>query len=239
MATSVKECATMIEAVKVAGVRLSIGYRLHYDPFHIEMMRLAQLEKVGQIKHIILQNSMLADDTSNWRLNKKMAGGGPLVNNGIYCIQAALYLTGKFPIAVEASFAENPDPERFQDIEAGIHWKLYFEDGLIADCESHYTKEQDLMRVETTNGWFQLEPAFAYKGLNLTSSEGPLKISPINQQAAQLEDFSQCILSNKDSRVPAEMGLRDIEIIEAIYQSATTKKRISLNLEKYAFIPTY
>src|SRR3954469_18921101 len=37
MANSVADCDAMIAACKKAGVKLSVGYRLHFDPFHEEL----------------------------------------------------------------------------------------------------------------------------------------------------------------------------------------------------------
>ena len=42
MANTVEECDRIIAACKAAGVKLSVGYRLHFDPYHKEMMRLAK-----------------------------------------------------------------------------------------------------------------------------------------------------------------------------------------------------
>lgn len=40
MAVKVADCDRMIQACKDAGVMLSIGYRLHFEPYNKEMMRL-------------------------------------------------------------------------------------------------------------------------------------------------------------------------------------------------------
>ena len=239
MAMDMDECAAIMEAVELAGLRFSIGYRLHFDPFNKEMMRLGQQEKFGSVEKMILKNGMDIGDSSPWRLKKDLAGGGPLMNNGIYCVQAALYITGKFPVAVEASFAPVTDKKRFKEVEEGITWTLFFDNGVEAYCESSYTKEQDFMRAEAEYGWFELEPAFAYNGIKGKTSEGEMQFDEINQQAMQMDDFAQCIQTGKETRVPAEMGLRDMEIIEAIYESARTKKRIKLDLQKYAPVPVY
>src|SRR6266496_152759 len=42
MATSVDDCNKMIDACHKAKVKLGIGYRLHYDPYHLEMVRLSK-----------------------------------------------------------------------------------------------------------------------------------------------------------------------------------------------------
>src|SRR6185503_7876054 len=40
MALSVEDCDAMIAACKKAGKMLSIGYRLHFEPYNLEMVRL-------------------------------------------------------------------------------------------------------------------------------------------------------------------------------------------------------
>lgn len=239
MAMNKKECLDIMEAVDQAGVRFSMGYRLHFDPFHKEMMRLGQQEVLGRLKHLELRNSMDIGDSSPWRLDKELAGGGPLFNNGVYCVQAAIYITGQFPIAVEAEFAPITDPERFNEVEEGILWTLFFDNDIVATCESSYSKDQNLMRAEAENGWFELSPAYEYDGLKGRTSEGEMDVKPVNQQAIQMDDFAQCIQSDKESRVPAEMGLRDVDIMTAIYEAARTGKRIELELQQYATIPEY
>ena len=37
-----------------------------------------------------------------------------------------------------------------------------------------------------------------------------------------MDDFAQCIMNNKPSRVSGGEGLRDVKIMQAIYESART-----------------
>ncbi|PZR28811.1 MAG: glucose-fructose oxidoreductase [Citrobacter freundii] len=236
MACSVEDCREMISIVQQTGVRFSMGYRLHFDPYNQEMMRLGQHEQFGAIDKMLLQNSYTIEP-GVWRLKHSLAGGGPLVNNGIYCVQAAMYITGKLPIAVEATFAAVTDPGKFSEVEEGINWTMYFGNGVIAECETNYSKEQNIMRVDAEQGWFELSPAYEYEGLKGRSSRGEIHFGPVNQQARQMDDFARCIIEDIPTRVPAEMGLRDMEIITAIYESATTGKRIELNLGEFVALP--
>ena len=236
MACSLDECHAMIAAVEEANVRFSMGYRLHFDPFNQEMMRLGQHEQFGAVERMLLQNSHTIEP-GVWRLQRSLAGGGPLMNNGIYCIQAAMYISGKLPVAVEAGFAPVTDPEKFSEVEEGINWTMYFGDGVIAQCETNYSKEQNIMRVDAAAGWFELGPAYEYKGLRGRTSKGDMHFGPANQQARQLDDFARCIIEDLPTRVPAEMGLRDMQIITAIYQAAHSGKRVSLELDEYVTLP--
>ncbi|MCU7375726.1 Gfo/Idh/MocA family oxidoreductase [Paucibacter sp. O1-1] len=197
-------------------------------------MRLGQGEKFGQVKKITLLDSMDIGESNQWRLDPKRSGGGPLVNNGIYCIQAAIYITGKLPTVVDARFADKTDPSKFQGLEEGITWTMYFGDEVIADCECSYSKNQNLMRAEAESGWFELDPAYEYEGLKGRTSEGGMDCKPVNQQALQMDDFALCIITDQPSRVPAEMGLRDMKIIAAIYESAEKHSKIDLYLNEFA-----
>lgn len=43
-----------------------------------------------------------------------------------------------------------------------------------------------------------------------------------------MDDFAQCILNNKPTKVPGEEGLRDVKIMMAIYESVRTGKEVKL-----------
>jgi predicted dehydrogenase len=200
-------------------------------------MRLGQNKVLGQVKRIIAKNSMDIGPADQWRLDGALAGGGPLMNNGVYCVQAAQFITGELPKTVNAEFLPKTDTKKFAEVEEGIRWTMEFPSGAIAECETSYTKNDNLLRAEAENGWFELDPAYEYKGLKGRTSEGELDLPSINQQAAQMDEFAKCIQNNTESLVPGEMGLRDVEIMMAIYESARTKQKIGLHLEEFASLP--
>ncbi len=43
-----------------------------------------------------------------------------------------------------------------------------------------------------------------------------------------MDDFASCVMNNRKSKVPGEMGLRDVKILHAIYEAARTGKKIRL-----------
>lgn len=233
MATSVEECERMIEACEQAGVKLSLGYRLHFDPFHREMMRLGKTRELGTITKVLAYNGMDVGSSNQWRLDEDKAGGGPLMDVGIYCVQGAIYTIGQNPTAVTASFVKNTDPEKFDDVEEGMEWKMEFPDGIIAECKTSYKDEYNLLKAETDSGWFQLEPAYEYRGLKGETSVGAMEFEEVNQQALQIDDFARCIAESRESIVPGEMGLRDVKILMAIFEAARTGKRVELHLEPF------
>jgi glucose-fructose oxidoreductase len=227
--TTVADAERAIAAVKAAGIRHSVGYRLHFDPYHQELMRLARERTFGAFTRMKGDLSIVVDKKA-WRTERALAGGGPIMDVGIYVIQAACMAAGGVaPVAVTAREGLKTQPDIFTDVEEAMSWTMEFADGAIAEGSTSYRAGVDFFRAEGPGGWFELGPAFAFRGLAGRTSQGPLKFDPtVNQQARQMDDFALCVLENRESRVPLELGLRDMKIIEAIYESARTGKRVAV-----------
>lgn len=231
MATSVEDCQQMIEACEQAGRKLSIGYRLHFEPYNKEMMRLGRNGVLGSPKQMSGAHSFPLNDPDAWRLDKELAGGGPLMDVGIYVIQASLYTMGQLPTSVMA-WDETQNPENFPEVEGTIRWDLNFPNDVVLHGESSYEGRGNNFRLETTDGWAELAPAYSYGGIQGETSEGSMDFPQVNQQALQMDDFARCILEDDQTIVPGEMGKRDMIIMEAIYESAETGSEVSLDFEE-------
>ena len=217
MATSVKDCKKMIAACEEAGRKLSIGYRLHFDPFNVEMMRLGQNKVYGEMN---LESGFAfnLNDANRWRIKKSMAGGGPLMDLGIYCLQGCIYTFGELPTSVWAKdLTKNHD--FFSEVEGTIEWEMTFPSGK-AYCITSYEDRYGYLTANTEKGELKLSPAFIYNGLKGFTPDGPMTVKPVNQQAVQMDAFAINVLQSTPSIVPGEMGLRDNYIIEKIYESA-------------------
>lgn len=228
MATSVADCQAMIDACKKAGVKLSVGYRMHFDPYGIELMRLQRDKDFGAFTKINADRAFILGEYT-WRINKKLAGGGPMMDIGIYIVQGACMATGETPIAVTAHEEPKLRPELFTEVEETIRFKLEFPGGAVCDGMTSFDHTSDRFRAEGANGWIDFQThAFSYQVGNVVTSRGPLRYPAPNQQALQMDDFADCILSNRETPVPGEMGLRDIKIVRAIYEAAATGRRVKV-----------
>lgn len=234
MATRVADCEAMIAACREAGKKLSIGYRLGFEPHHIEMERLARDPGFGPFMKMSGGFGFRVGAGRGWRLDKKLAGGGPLPDVGLYVIQAGCRAAGdRTPVAVTAKEDPKTRPELFTEVEETIRWTMEFAGGAKCDGFSSYNEGANEFRAESADGrnWVELGPAFSYGGLEGRTSRGPMNIKNVNQQAAQMEDFARCILEDRATSVPGEMGWRDIAIMEAIYASAAAGgKRIEVRV---------
>lgn len=241
MAVSVAECEEMIKACNDNNVQLAVGYRLHYEPTHLELKRLGQEKVFGQVRFIEASFGYKTYDTlkkpfvdknshTEWRLNKKLSGGGPLMDLGIYCIQATRYVLGEEPIAVTAQFGTVNDKDRFSETEESISWQMEFPSGAIANCNTSCGYYADRFYATADEGNFELSPALSYGPFKGKTSEKELKFPVINQQQAQLDGICKLLLENKKlpNHIAGEEGLKDMKVISAIYKSAETGKKVLL-----------
>lgn len=224
MAINPQECAEMIAACKSAKRLLSIGYRLHFEPHNLEMMRLGQKKIYGEISSIDAKNGFTyGGDPNAWRL-KKAYGGGPLMDMGVYAIQGTRYTTGMEPLYVTAKEIKTGNP-LFKEVEETISWEFEFPGGLKTTGETSFNNNYGYLRAEAAKGKFSIEPAYGYNGQAGETPEGPMRFPQVNQQARQMDGFALSILQNKPSIVPGEMGMKDIKVVDAIFRSVASGKR--------------
>jgi len=163
-------------------------------------------------------------------LKKAMSGGGPLMNVGIYCLQFSRYVTGEEPLSVTAQFGPNTDTKLFAEVEASVTWQLQFPGGAVANCSSTYNCNVDRVFASADAGEFEMSPAISYGPFKAKTSNGELNFPEINQQAAQMDGIAKFILENNPlpDHIAGIEGLKDLRVMEAIYQSAASGQKISL-----------
>ena len=222
MALNAAECREMISACKKENKLLSIGYRLHFEPHTLEVMRLGQKEILGKVTKIDTGNGFVyGGDPNAWRLRKALSGGGALMDMGIYAIQGSRYTLGEEPLSVKAR-QEKTRPELFKEVDETIFWELKFPGGATVTGKSSYNNNWGYLHVDAEKGNFELEPAYGYGGLDGKINGKPMNIPNIIQQAAQMDDFATCVALNRQSRVPGEEGEKDLKVVDAIYRSLTS-----------------
>ncbi len=233
MANTPAECQQMIDAGRKANRKLMVAYRCRYEPYNQEAIRVARSNELGKTKVILADAGFNMSDPNQWRLKKDLAGGGSLMDIGIYALQAARYLSGEEPTQVNAMMYSTPGDPRFKEVEEAINFQLRFPSGILAQCTSSYGYAwQSHYRVVKSEGWLEMDPATAYSGLRMrvhhgnTTEEKDLPV--VDHFAAEMEHMSSCVMDNKEPLTPGEEGLRDLTIMKAIYQAASTGTTVKL-----------
>ena len=232
MAINVAECEQMIAACKSANVKLMIAYRCHFESTNLKAVDLIRSGAIGQVQAIETAFGF-SERLGEWRLDKKLAGGGPLMDVGIYSLNATRYLTGEEPASL-ASFSSVIDNDgRFTSVEENLSWTMKFPSGIVASCATTYGAQMDgFFKVYGAKGWIEAEPAFNYDGQHLHAEyfNGP-RVPPTvldepnpqknpYQFTAQANHFSNCVQNNLEPKTPGEEGLRDLRYITEIYRDA-------------------
>jgi predicted dehydrogenase len=241
MANSAADCEAMIEACHRANVRLMIAYRQQYEPMNRYLKKMAADGKLGKLNSILSTNSQNTGDPNQWRLKKALAGGGALPDVGIYCLNAARFLSGEEPDEVHGTIHQPKDDPRFAEVEARCSFTAHFPSGLIATCVSAYdVHRSSMLRLEGSKAWAEMSPAFGYHGskvrYSMLTGEGNDKkdttfepsIEDKDQFALEMDHFATCIRNNVQPHTPGEEGLQDQRIIEAIYKSAATGRTVKI-----------
>src|SRR6266496_5058990 len=139
MAISVEECQHMIDACRKANRKLAIGYRLHYEPYNLKAMEIGHGGEYGKLRQVVADHAFNIGP-NEWRTDKKLAGGGSLMDLGIYCLQAARYLSGEEPTHVTAQTWQPSDDPRFKTTEASMVFSLKFPGGALANGSCSYAE---------------------------------------------------------------------------------------------------
>jgi predicted dehydrogenase len=226
MATTVKDSQFMINSCKAAGKKLMIAYRCQYEPTNLRAIQFIRDGKIGTVQAIESANGFI-EHLGEWRLNKKLAGGGPLLDVGIYSLNACRYLTGEEPAHLEGYCSVIDHDGRFKEVEENLGWTMRFPSGIVASCNTTYGANMPgFFRVHGSKGVIDMEPAFAYEGLYLKATihdeppiDEPNSEKDPYQFVLEADYFAGCAFENKEPKTNGQEGLRDMQYMADLYKS--------------------
>ena len=226
MATTVADAQAMIDACRQANRQLMIAYRCQFEPTTLRARELVRSGKLGKIQAIESANGFNIR-AGEWRLNMKLAGGGPLMDMGIYSLNACRFLTGEEPANIQASWSVVDGDGRFNEVEENLAWTMKFPSGTVASCNTTYGADMPgFYRVHGSKGIMHVEPAFGYEGLRLMArvqgepaiDEPNLQKDPL-QFTREADHLAESILRGGELRASGEEGMRDMKIMMEIYRA--------------------
>jgi predicted dehydrogenase len=231
MALNASEGREMVSACKAAGVHLLVGYRMHFEAKTLEVVRLQRAGEFGETLFFQGLSGFIIGDPTQWRLNRELAGGGSMMDIGVYSINGARYMLGEEPIWVTAQEVKT-DPIKFkQGVDETITFQMGFPSGAVASCLSTYSMNNlDKFFLNGTKGFAEMQPSTGYGPIQARTNKGTIEAEHITHQTTQMDEMAAIILDGKKPFIPVdgEEGLKDLVIIDAIYEAARTGARISL-----------
>ncbi|MEY3321642.1 MAG: hypothetical protein RLZZ417_1225 [Bacteroidota bacterium] len=231
MAVNVNEAKEMIKACEQAGVKLLVGYRMHFEAKTQEIVRMRMAGEFGKLVFFQGLCGFKIGDPNQWRLNKELAGGGAMMDIGIYAINGARYMIGEEPVWVTAQETKT-DPVKFKEgVDETIQFQMGFPNGAVASCLSTYnTSFLDRFLLTGHSGFAELQPATGYGPIKGKTHKGEFTQPHVTHQLRQMEEMAEIILRDKTPFLPVDgkEGLKDMVIIEAIFKAVKTGEKIQI-----------
>lgn len=227
MALNEEQCKIMIEACEKNQVKLMIAYRLHFEEANLKCLEAIKTAKIGMPRFFDSTFSMQVR-RGNIR-TQEILGGGPLLDLGIYCINAARCLFQGEPSEVMALSGRRG--ERFREVDEMVSAVMKFpKDKLATFTCSFGAADTSRYQVVGTRGVLRLDPAYEFAGeltqtLTVDGKTKQTRFRKRDQFAPELIYFSDCILNHRQVEPSGWEGLADVRVMEAIQRSSRSGKR--------------
>lgn len=233
IAVNAAEGQAMVDACKKANVKFLVGYRMHFEPKTLEIIRLRNAGEFGKVLFFQGLCGFRIGDPNQWRLKKELAGGGAMMDIGIYAVNGSRYMIGEEPIWVTAQETKT-NPEKFKEgIDETIMFQLGFPSGAVASCLSTYSMNNlDRFFLNGEKGFAEMQPSTGYGPIKARTNSGELTHPHVTHQTVQMDEMAGIILQGKKPVVPVdgEEGVKDLKIMDAIYKAVKTGKKEDLKL---------
>jgi predicted dehydrogenase len=238
MANSVEECRQMLAACRASNVRLMIAYRKYFEPASRELKKLITSGKLGRLKYIHSAFGIVIRaraERGMWHLDPKLSGGGSLPDVGVYCVNTIRWLVGADPLEASA-YQWTTDPETFSQVDENIAFRLNFPQGIVAQATSSFrAAESSFLQVNGEGGWACLNPAYQYDLERCMFGEiagrwFEKRFKVIDELALELDAFADSIRRGREPEPNGVQGMRDMAVMEAIYQSAREGRAVAITL---------
>jgi predicted dehydrogenase len=229
MAVNAREAQEMVDACKKANVKLLVGYRMHFEPKTVAVINMRKNGEFGKILFFQGLSGFTIGDPNQWRLNKALSGGGAMMDIGIYSVNGSRYMIGEEPIWVTAQEVKTDKVKFKEGVDETITFQLGFPSGAVASCLSTYSMNNlDRFFLNGTQGFAEMQPSTGYGPIQGRTNKGEFTQPHVTHQTLQMDEMQAIIFDGKVPLVPVdgEEGVKDMKIIDAIYEAVKTGKKV-------------
>lgn len=217
MALNASEAKKMIDACKKQRVRLMVGHMVRLSPLTLRIKELIRSGSIGKVTFVKTEY-MYDGRTSRrgWLQDIRIAGGGPLFDIGVHCLDTIKSILDAETISVSSLLEPRPTKTR---TELTAEVALRFPKGILASiyCSFAAPIRRSMIEVIGTEGTLSaVDFTLGNKTIALTvirgsqGSEGETRTEMINVPNLYVEEtthFSSCILKDAKPEIPGEVGL--------------------------------
>lgn len=241
---SVKAAKRMITAARTAGVALMIEQTQRFDPVHQAAKKFIESGKLGKINMVKGRighagPEYWAGGNEGWFSNKKLSGGGAMIDVGIHILDLLRWLSSKEVAEVCANIKTLEKPFPVDDNGSVL---MRFTDGTFGQFEASWTtRPYEVMtwiygengKIHTSIGTekpvtVRLAAVGADKDPNYALQDMHLDVSQGNGWENAVHYFIDCVEKNRTPFISGEEGARSMAVILAAYKSAEKGKWVAV-----------
>lgn len=237
LAATVASAQELVDVCTEAGVKLMTAYRMQIHPVFRRLRSFLAAGGIGEVVHLhgdftfpVLSGSR---DATQWRLDRELAGGGALVDVGVYPLNASRFLLDRDPTAVSAT-ACGDGP--FEAVDERIAFQLSFGDrltGSFTAAFSGYANTQ--FSILGADGRVHVESAFepaVRRRLTVEAGETGVTIEcpPVNEVTEEFDYFANAVLTDGPIEPDGRDGLTDVRVMDATYRASERGERVNIAL---------
>ena len=246
---TVAESQEIVDFCKAEGVKLSAGFMMRFHSFHQKMKEIIAEGKIGEIVSMRAQLTCWYPDMENaWRQNKKLSGGGAMIDMGVHCADLLQQISGLEAKEVCAftgtqTFSYNVDDSGMLLMKmnngaiAMVDANFNIPDAA-AKCKMEFYGTKGSMMAEGTISQIEAGQVEVFmsddaKGYDAAQERCELKAQMLevefgNMYTKEVEAFGNAIINDTEPVVTAQSAVQVQNIIESAYNASESKKYITL-----------
>lgn len=226
----------MVDVCADNGVKLMTAYRMQTEPIIRRIRDLIADDMLGelvQLQGAFSVKSMTGDrGPDHWRYDPALAGGGALMDIGVYPLNTGRFILGMDPNSTQG--LTTTQHEAFDGVDEHVSFELEFPGELTAACTASFNGQlEGHLQVVGIDGRVMIQSAFptnATREVTIERDDAHLEITtpPVNEVREEFDYFAHAILTDGTIDPDGEDGLTDMRIMDAIYESAESGRRVDL-----------
>jgi len=229
MGMNADECRQMVEAARRAGVLLGVAQVFRFEE---STARFRERIAAGDIGRPIFARAEFSypglGHARSWLYNRSIAGGGPIADVGVHCIDALRYILQDEPRLVSAI---GHSDDQSGDVEAAAILTLGFQRGTLATVlVSTRAQYRTPLEIVGTTGVLRADDALNVERpvrLELWRDgrlAGEESVSNQGAYARQVDSFAAAVEGRELFPVTGRQGLQNQLVLDAAYRSLSSGK---------------
>jgi 1,5-anhydro-D-fructose reductase (1,5-anhydro-D-mannitol-forming) len=230
------EAEQMVAVCEAAGVKFGTGFNLRFNALHVMARKLIREGAIGAVVSARCQYGQnYPQDPAAFRQIATLPGGGSMVDMGNHAMDLVEFVTGK---RFDRLMAVTQNVIHQYSVEDSCGALLEFADGGFAYVDTYYCVPLNILRndLEVNGSQGILYTVDSLRGMVtggklVVITEGKRLEHPFDgpdMYQAEFEAFANAILQNEEPPCTGRDGLHSQYLLDAIYDSARTGKRLTV-----------